>query len=238
MCLQQTALDATLGRFLAYLRALHVPMAVVLTGDHGATDAAEREHRHDTEASRLDSHVFVKALNDYLRQTLGFAQPPVSGSDPQQIWIKPDVPPNMRAKVQVEAVAWLKHQPQIRAVFTRREIQAAVVTPHTPPDRLTIIQRFRESYDPVRSADIAVAFAPRTSFGEPHEEGDTIAGHGSPWDHDRQVPILFWWPGTGSETRSTPIETVDIAPTLAALVDVRTPDVDGRCIDLGGNICR
>jgi predicted AlkP superfamily pyrophosphatase or phosphodiesterase len=238
MCVQQAALDATLGRFLAYLGSLHVPMAVVLTGDHGATDAAEREHRRDTEAVRLDSHAFIDALNDHLREALGLPQIPVNGSDPQQIWIKPEVPLDVRAKVQAEAVAWLKRQPQVRAVFTRREILAATVAPHTPPNRLSIVQRFHESYDPVRSADIAVAFAPRTSFSEPHKGGDTVAGHGSPWDHDRQVPILFWWPDAKPETRNTPAETVDIAPTLAALAGVTPPEVDGRCIDLGGKMCR
>lgn len=238
MCVQQAALDATLGRFLTYLSSLHVPMMVVLTGDHGATDAAEREHRHDAAANRLDSHAFVDALNDHLRQALGLAAAPINGADPQQIWIKHDVPLDMRAKVQAEAIAWLKRQPQVRAVFTRREIQAAAVAPHTPPDRLSIVQRFHESYDPVRSADIAVAFASRTSFGEPHKDGDTVAGHGSPWDHDRQVPILFWWPGARPEMRSSPAETVEIAPTLAAIARVTPPEVDGRCIDLGGNCAR
>ena len=29
--------------------------------------------------------------------------------------------------------------------------------------------------------------------------GDSVAGHGSPWDYDRQVPILFWWQGAASQ---------------------------------------
>jgi len=68
--------------------------------------------------------------------------------------------------------------------------------------------------------------------------GDTVAGHGSPWNHDREVPILFWWPGATADARATPIETVDIAPTLAAIAHVKTPVVDGQCVDLGGNCAR
>ena len=56
--------------------------------------------------------------------------------------------------------------------------------------------------------------------------------------HDREVPILFWWPGATAEARATPIETVDIAPTLAAIAHVKTPEVDGQCLDLGGNRAR
>jgi predicted AlkP superfamily pyrophosphatase or phosphodiesterase len=102
---------------------------------------------------------------------------------------------------------------------------------------LNFAQRFHESYDKDRSGDIAVAYRERTTFGMPRGPGDVVAGHGSPWDHDREVPILFWWPGATTDARTTPVETVDIAPTLAAIAGVKTPEVDGQCVDLGGN-CR
>jgi predicted AlkP superfamily pyrophosphatase or phosphodiesterase len=86
-----------------------------------------------------------------------------------------------------------------------------------------------ESYDAERSADINVAFKPRISTYMPKAAGDAVAGHGSPWDYDRRVPILFWWKGVRAQSPRTPIETVDIAPTLAAIANVATPDVDGVC---------
>jgi hypothetical protein len=54
------------------------------------------------------------------------------------------------------------------------------------------------------------------------------------------VPILFWRPGIAGYEQYLPIETVDIAPPLAALVGVPHPPIDGRCIDLDrgdGNTC-
>jgi arylsulfatase A-like enzyme len=48
------------------------------------------------------------------------------------------------------------------------------------------------------------------------------------------VPILFWWPGATGEERFLPIRTIDIAPTLAHVIGVATPKVEGRCIDLNG----
>jgi len=126
----------------------------------------------------------------------------------------------------------------VREVLTRAEVEAARVPPGTPADQLTMLQRFHESYDPERSGDIFVVYAERSSFGIPRKTGDTVAGHGTPWDHDRQVPILFWWPGAPSENRDRPAETVDIAPTLATIAKVKPGvPVDGRCLDLGGN-CR
>jgi len=238
MCVQQATLDATLGGFVDQLQRLGVPVMVVLTADHGATDAAEREHAHDPEASRLDSGALVGRLNTYLEHQLDLTYEPIVGDDPQQLYINVGPDAALRARVRDAAVLWLKQQPEVRDVFTRDEVAAASVASGATPDTLTIVQRFHESYDADRSGDIAVAYRPRTSFGVPRGPGDVVAGHGSVWDHDRQVPILFWWPGVAPKTRATPIETVDIAPTLAAIAGVATPTVDGRCIDLGGNCPR
>lgn len=238
MCVQQAALDTTVGRLLAAIRAQGVPTMVVLTADHGATDAAEREHEHDPAAARLDNAAFVARLNAAVEAAAGIRFEPIVGDDPEQLYINTGNDPALKQRVSDAAVAWLKQQPEVRNVLTRAEIEAATVAAGTTPDRLTIAQRYHESYDRDRSGDIAVAYAPRTTFGVPRGPGDVVAGHGSPWDHDRQVPILFWWAGATPETRATPIETVDIAPTLAALERVPTPEVDGRCIDLTGDMCR
>lgn len=237
MCVQQAALDQTLGRFLDDLQNLDVPVVVVVTADHGATDAAEREHDADPEASRLDSAAFVSKLNKAVMAATGLTYEPIVGDDPQQLYINVGPDEALRAKVREATMAWLKQQPQVRAAFTRAEVEAADVPPHTQAPSLSMVQRFHESYDADRSGDIAVAYAPRTSFGIPRGPGDVVAGHGSPWDHDRQVPILFWWSGAQRDTRNDPAETVDIAPTLAAFAGIQTPPVDGRCLDVTRGLC-
>ena len=62
----------------------------------------------------------------------------------------------------------------------------------------------------------------------------SVATHGSPWNYDRRVPILFWWPGMRGFEQPNGIETVDILPTLAALIGLPVPaaEIDGRCLDL------
>lgn len=234
MCVQQAALDAAIGRLIAKVKAIEVPVMAMLTADHGATDAAEREHDHDGNAARLDARSFVGKLNTALKKELALASDPIVGDDPQQLVINVSPDPALAAKVLRAAIDWLKQQPEVRAVYSRAEIEAATVPAETPPDRLTMQQRFNESYDRDRSGDIAVVYAERTSFGIPRRTGDSVAGHGSPWDHDRQVPIIFWWQQAAAETRDQPIETVDIAPTLAAVAGITPPvPVDGRCLDLG-----
>ena len=64
--------------------------------------------------------------------------------------------------------------------------------------------------------------------------GSSVATHGSPWDYDRRVPILFWRRGMTHFEQPLAVETADIMPTLAGLIDLPlAPDsIDGRCLDL------
>ena len=237
MCVQMAALDRALGTLLAKLDGLHVPYLVVLTADHGGSDAAERAKAQGVDAQRLDPVAFVKALNDDLKARLALPFDPVVADDPQQLSINVGPDEALRARVRDAAVAWLKGRPEVAAVFTAAETAAAVPAPGKPPTELTVAERFHESYDPQRSGDIQVALRPLTTVGNPRAAGDVVAGHGSPWDYDRRVPILFWWPGAPAEPRPDPIETVDIAPTLAAVAQVPAPAVDGRCLPVVAGTC-
>lgn len=123
-----------------------------------------------------------------------------------------------------------RHPAEVAQALTAADTAAATVPPGTAVTKMSVAQRFHESYEPTRSGDIQIAFCPYTTIGLPRAAGDTVAGHGSPWDYARRLPILFWWPGVAGQRRAEPIETVDIAPTLAAMVKVTPPAVDGRCL--------
>jgi len=228
MCGQMAALDATVGRLLKRLDRLHVPYQVVLTADHGGTDAAERQAANGIDAKRLDTAAFMRELNGTLRRQLGLSIDPLIGDADQPVIVASLA--GQRARIRDAALAWLRQRPEVEAAFSAEEVAAAVPPPGKPVTELTLPERFNESYDPERSGDIQVAFHPNTSFGVPRKPGDTVAGHGSPWDSDRRVPILFWRPGVRPDARTEPAETVDIAPTLAAIAGVPTDTTDGRCL--------
>jgi len=61
-----------------------------------------------------------------------------------------------------------------------------------------------------------------------------VATHGSPWDYDRRVPILFWRRGMTPFEQPMSVETVDILPTLASFAGITIPagQIDGHCLDL------
>ena len=129
-----------------------------------------------------------------------------------------------------EAVRLYRASPQVEAVFTKDEI-ARTPLPTASPDKWSLIERVRAGFDPRRSGDLFLVLKPHvTPIG--HVRG-SVATHGSPWDYDRRVPILFWRPGFRGATVQAPADTVDIMPTLAALIELPLApgSVDGHCLE-------
>lgn len=242
MCDQLTHLDQGLAALFKTLDSLKVPYVVMLTADHGAIDAAERADQRGFPADRLTTDV-AKDVNAYLR---GTSQNASSRPDFQLnfdafaylsyglYFKRPDMAPQLREQVIDTTVAYLNQQPWVARAVSKANILKVVIRPHIPPDELTLEERFAESISADRSPDILIAFKPYATVGHVEPPANYIANHGSPWNYDRRVPILFWRPGLTGYEQYLPIETVDIAPTLAALIDLPAPEVDGRCIDLDG----
>ncbi len=226
-------LDAMLGAFLAKLTALHVPVLVVLTADHGSIDAAERLAEHGFPAVRVDGRKLVADVGAAVQAELKLDASPLTG-DPYEITIVPPAGASAKLidRISAATVAELRRRPEVYAVFTRAEALAAMPPKGKPVDELTLLERIAESTDAERSGDVMAVLQPFTTVGVPFGLGDTIGGHGSVWNYDRRVPILFWWPGAEGYEQPLPVETVDIAPTLAAVAGIAAPTVDGRCLDL------
>jgi predicted AlkP superfamily pyrophosphatase or phosphodiesterase len=233
MCAQLLGVDDNVGRILQALDATHVPYAVVLTADHGGHDLPERNQlRGMQDAARVDADLSPGKMSQQLATDLNLKQPVLFGTGPfGDIYLSRDIPESQRARVLEAARAKYLAHPQVAAVFTAAELNR-MPSPSGSPDEWTLAQRFRASFDPRRSGDLLVALKPHIT-PIPDARG-AVATHGSAWNYDRRVPILFYRPGTAGFEQPLPIETVDIMPTLAALIGLSVPsgEVDGRCIDL------
>ncbi|HVI98772.1 MAG TPA: alkaline phosphatase family protein [Sphingomonas sp.] len=241
MCLQLTSLDRDLGDFFKQLDAMGTDYAVVLTADHGGNDLPERERQQAMPmAQRIDKSFNPKAISDAVAARLGLSGKLLAYSS-GNFYVTPEVPAAKRAAVIAETKKALLAMPQVAAAFTADEITASP-DPAGPPDTWPLIMRARASYYKGRSGDLIVALKPLvTPIGDPTH--GSVATHGSFWDYDRRVPILFWRKGMTGFEQPHAVETVDIAPTLAALahVDPGAPKMDGRCLDLDpgpGSTCR
>ncbi|MCZ6463624.1 MAG: alkaline phosphatase family protein [Proteobacteria bacterium] len=93
--------------------------------------------------------------------------------------------------------------------------------------RTPMAQLFRNSYDHRRSGELAIELEP-TCLVSGRDEG---TDHGSPHLYDRAVPLVFYGPGVAPGSDPRPAATVDLAPTLAALLGIAAPgDLDGRAL--------
>jgi predicted AlkP superfamily pyrophosphatase or phosphodiesterase len=238
MCIQLTQLDQTMGAFFAQLDQWGLDYEVVLTADHGGHDMTERQQlRGMPMEQRVSPEVSSKVVGAAIGQAMGIAGPVLLSSE-GDVYIADSVPASKRAAVKAEAVKRFAAMPQMAAVLTREQI-AATPMPTTPPETWTLAERARASFDPDRSGDFLLLLKPRVT-GIPVPGPGYVATHGSPWDYDRRVPILFWRKGIAGFEQPLSVETVDIAPTLAATIGLPVSGLDGRCLDLdssAGDTC-
>lgn len=239
LCEQLFRLDANIGRLLDAAARVPGGAVVVLTADHGGSDFPERSaERGFPEARRADPAI-LQRLNTYLKAQFKLTVDPAEFDGWGLFLVGKDkvrLPQPLRGRVAAAAVAFLRKEPDVVDAFTTDELlRTPPPRPGTPPEAYSLRERASLSAVEGRSTDVSLILRSGIAPLRPYRPGGAMSTHGSTWDYDRRVPILFWWPGAEGQERFFSIETTDIAPTLAHLVGLPTPaDVDGRCLDLGG----
>ena len=230
MCLQLLSLDRDLNGFFRVLDAEGIDYAVVLTADHGVMDIPERlRAKGVARAARADPALATAEVGKSIALKLGLPAPVLLGDLANDVWIDRSLKPQDRARAEREAIAIYKAHPQVEAVFTSRQI-ARVPVPTGSPDRWSVIQRVRASFDRQRSGDLYVVLKKDISPIARPGVG-YVATHGTVWDYDRRVPILFWRKGMRLAPRQDHVSTVNILPTIAAQIGLALPRrLDGRCL--------
>ena len=230
MCLQLLSLDRDLAGFFQVLDAQGIDYSVVLTADHGGMDIPERlRAKGILAAARADPALAAPEVGKAIAARLGLSGPVLLGDIGGDVWIDRALKPADRTRVEREAIAFFKAHPQVQAVFTKRQI-SRIRLATSSPDKWTIAQRVRASHDARRSGDLYVVLKQYVSTIARPGPG-YAATHGSLWDYDRRVPILFWRKGMRPNDRREHISTVNILPTLAAQIGLALPPrLDGRCL--------
>jgi predicted AlkP superfamily pyrophosphatase or phosphodiesterase len=240
MCLQLTELDRELGDFLKVLDSRGIPYAVALTADHGGKDVPERERLAGVaDAARMNASLAPATMGKALVAKLGLSGPGLLGLSPQgDIYLDAHLKLADRARLLAAAVTAYKADPQVAAVFTASQI-ARVPVPTGNPADWSLIQRARASFYRGRSGDFVVFL--KRDITPIANTTYYVATHGSPYDYDRRVPILFWRPGASGTTVERPAETTDIMPTVASMIGlaVAPGSVDGHCLpEPAGAACK
>ena len=238
MCIQMAELDRTIGALLAHLDSAGIDYAVVLTADHGGLDTPERlDEQALPGAARVDKALLAGTLGRAVAAATGISVtgPLVYADGPfGDFWFDRTLTSAQKASATGALVRILKAHPQVAAVFTAAELAEAPPPAGSPQD-WTLKDRARAAFDARRSGDVVMLLA-RAVVPIPDPLPGYTATHGSAWDYDRRVPTLFWRKGLAGFEQPAPVDTVDIAPTLAALIGLAVPEgaFDGRCLDIDG----
>ncbi len=240
MCLQMAALDRELGDFFARLDAAGIDYAVTMTADHGAMDIPERLRDQGVAgAARADKALGFAEAGKLVGGRLGLTGTVLLGSGiGGEAWLSTSLKPADRRRILTAVLATYRASPQVYGAYSKAQV-AAVKVPGGDPRGWSILQRLRASFDPARSGDVMVVLKQHISPIAAPSAG-YVAGHGTPWDYDRRVPILFWRKGMAASERADWADTVDIMPTLAAGMGVRLAPgtTDGRCLGgIAGTVC-
>lgn len=100
--------------------------------------------------------------------------------------------------------------PGIAKYYTRTQLRSGKL------DRVGIM--VANSFNAARSGDVHIVVRENWFFAY----GATGTTHGTPYDYDRHVPIVFCGPGVKPGSYTKPTSTVDIAPTLVRLLGIKS----------------
>jgi arylsulfatase A-like enzyme len=209
-------LDHWLGEFLDSLAAV-VPrerMLLALSSDHGVTPMPERSAMLGRPAGRASLGTLVRGLRERYEAPLGagFGLAAVQGL------LSADVAALRERGVNTDSLsdalaAELAARPEIVGVYTPRTLPLA-------PGSDVHARRWRHQLPPGHEWLFAAVLRDGWSWS-----GRWDAGHGTSQLDDVMVPIIFAGPGIRPARYARPVPTMDIGPTLAALLGVRQAEV-------------
>ena len=213
-------LDRSLGIFLDSLFKLRDSsrVAIALTGDHGVGTIPELAARTvKPPPARIDASALAARLR---------ALVVAAGIDSNLVFLDQQV-------VLADRNALKSRQAGLDSVLAAFAMQVRALPGISRVDRFQDLLRGDTINDPIAhrwvhqfpaqgNVELVITQTPYSIFGT------IVATHGSPYDYDTHVPIMFYgrWfrPGKYSEF----VRTVDIAPTLAAIAGVKPSErIDG-----------
>jgi predicted AlkP superfamily pyrophosphatase or phosphodiesterase len=194
---------------------------IVLSADHGGAEAPGYLNERGIEAARyidldaLDREPAIQAL----KKRFGIGEEIVQSYQHPYVYLDQElIAKHDLDAVEVEsliAAELMKMQGIALAVPSSRLESGAL--PDTP-----LIEKVLRNFNPKRSGDIYVVYAPH-SFINDFDGLEVATTHGSPWTYDSYVPLIFAGPGITARTVHRRVHTVDVAPTLSAIVGCKPP---------------
>jgi hypothetical protein len=200
----------------------------VLTADHGFMPAPEHSQSLGRDAGKLNGTEMLARLNAGLAQRFGEGRWALNVSAQGVNLNKALIAQKGvdRAAVEEEGRRLLMAEKGIAAVTTRTELESGRIAAAQFADAL------RKTWNRERSADLQITLKPYWMMASSSGYAST---HGSPYEYDSNVPIMFYGPRWVRAARvDARVEVADIAPTIARLLSIPAPSAsEGRALPVG-----
>ncbi len=221
-------LDRILANFFSFIdkRIGLENVLVVLTADHGFPNTPEFANEVQKAAvQRVDSKKMIEDLNAHLSTKFGLTKGVMAYSLPNLHldYAQIETKGLKREEVENAAARYLMSQPGMADVYTRTQMESGAV------GGTRVATLMRRAWNRQISGDLMVVLKPHWIFGFGGNKGTT---HGAPYAYDTNVPLIVMgkpWVKSGHYGQYA--EVIDIAPTLAYLLNVRPPaGAEGRVL--------
>jgi predicted AlkP superfamily pyrophosphatase or phosphodiesterase len=215
---QLESLDKEFSILLAQLeKASGGELVLALSADHGAVPEPEGEAGKALGIQRYDWRGYGQALEAALQKKWPSEKRRILSNQLPHLYFDPAFAASAGLGELAKALA---AQEGVHRVYD----PAAVLAGKHDADPLA--QRLKHSIRPDRSGDLLVILKEDVLLH------DKVPGtsHGSPWDYDARVPLVFWGKGVKAGRYDAPAAVVDLAPTLARLLGFDYPAGDGGAL--------
>ena len=209
---QVLRVDRAIGTFLDSLYRLRDSsrVTIVVTGDHGVGTIPELA---PASMKPTPTRVSLAELIPGVRAGLLAAHVDTLALDTDQQIVVADRAAFKKAGANADSAlnAFAAQARQIPGVLRVDRFRALLADTLTDP----IARRWAHQFPSTAPIELVVTLTPLSTWG------GNIASHGSPYDYDSHVPLIFSGAGVRPGRYGAFVRTVDLAPTLAELAGVR-----------------
>jgi predicted AlkP superfamily pyrophosphatase or phosphodiesterase len=215
-------LDRTIADLLAHVDA-HVGLnntLIVLSADHGGPDTPGYLNSLGIPAGYVDPDSWdketaiariKKAFNIPGKLFETYAHP--------YLYFSADVKSDVNIDQQALEAAVVEELSKLKGVSLA--VSSAALRRGNLPDT-HLYRSVVNNFNSKRSGDVFIVFEPNWFIND--FDGLTVAStHGSPWQYDTYVPIVFAGAGLPAQTVDRKVHTVDIAATLSSYLGIKAP---------------
>jgi predicted AlkP superfamily pyrophosphatase or phosphodiesterase len=200
---------------------------VAFSADHGVVPTPEDMQKTGADAGELH----VPELSERIEKALepfNYPKPAIARVTGTEVYFSPGTYDRMRT----DSAAMRAVLEAVRSVAGVREVYRAEEVQDRPATESSLRRAEALSYFPGRSGDLLIVPKPYylvawSPAGKPRDYG---TGHGTPYDYDQRVPVVFMGSGVERGEYFGRVTPADIAPTLAALCGLTLSSPDGRVL--------